>query len=118
MVMFRKTHVLQEIIVVFGILLILVGCAAKSNIVTLSNDQQAAKVKGKVVSIGFETGIMVLKTGRGEEVVFTYTDSTVKMNFGSMGEIKKGKPLEVVYLSSSNANNAVSIKKLQEASCN
>jgi len=40
------------------------------------------------------------------------------MNFGTMEEIGKGKPLEVVYLVSSKANNAVSIKKLQEASCN
>ena len=105
----------------FGILaflLIIAGCIGKSNIVTLSNGQQAMKVKGKVVSIEVAAGVLVLKPGKGEEVIISFTDSTVKMNFGSMGEVRKGKPLEVIYLLNNPANPAVSIKKLQEASCN
>lgn len=119
MVMFRETKVLKYLnIVVCGLLVLLAGCSGKANIVTLADGQQATKVKGKVVSIAVETGVLVLKTGKGGEARVTFTDSTVKMNFGSMGEIEKGKPLEVVYLLNNPANPAVSIKKLQAASCN
>ena len=116
--MFREALVMKYLVIVFGILFFFAGCSAKSNIVTLSNGQQAMKVKGKVVSIGVETGMLVIKLAKGEELRVAFTDSTVKMNFGSMGEIQKGKPLEVVYLLNNPANPAVSIKKLQEASCN
>ncbi|MEN8142458.1 MAG: hypothetical protein ABFQ82_02540 [Thermodesulfobacteriota bacterium] len=117
--MFRKGQVIKYLnIGILVVLLMLVGCSAKSNIVTLANGQQAMKVKGKVVSIEVAPGTLVLKPGKGEELVVSFADSTVKMNFGSMGEIKKGKPLEVVYLFNNSGNQAVSIKKLQEASCN
>ena len=117
--MFREAYMFRHLnIGIFVVLLVFVGCSAKSNIVTLSNGQQAMKVKGKVISIEVATGTLVLKPGKGEELMVSFADSTVKMNFGSMGEIKKGKPLEIVYLLNNPANKAVSIKKLQEASCN
>lgn len=92
------------------------GCAVKSNTVTLADGRQAFKVRGKVGFVEPNIGVLVLEGRKGDSNI-SFTDKVGKRGFSSMADIRRGQPLEVIYLQDNLGNYAVSIKRLPDGSC-
>ncbi len=113
-----RYHVAKKSCFAFFLLvsLVMAGCVAKSNTVTLADGKQVLKVRGKVEIVEPDIGMLILD-GRGDTTTISFTDMVAMRGFDSMVDIKKGNPLEVVYLKDNLGNYAVSIKRLPAGCC-
>jgi len=94
------------------------GCVtAKSDLVVLSDGQEAIRVKGRVLKIAASPGIIELKTGGEGVLLISLSNNTLLTNLNSVVEIREDIPLEIVYSAENKINRAIAVRKLQEGQC-
>lgn len=97
-------------------LVALLGCSGMANSVALKNGHQGLKIRGKVETVESDIGLLILD-GKKDRITISFNDKVARHGFGSLAELKRGNPLEVLYWQDKLGNYAVSIKRLPDGSC-
>lgn len=102
----------------FSLVFLLSGCVATQNGASGSAKVESGTltVKGKVQQISIAEGTMVVTPPKGDRVTLKFTPQTA-VKGGTLKEITKSQPVQVIYTVKDGQNSASSIEILPQGSC-